>query len=224
MKTADIILHRLKSQGPLPVKALAEQLGMTTMGVRQHMQQLEQQALVRYEDQRVKIGRPVRYWSLTAQGHAQFPDRHAELSAHLLLAVRAQYGEQALPALLQSREDQLAAQYSQAMAHATTLEARLSALVRLREQDGYMATLQAEEHGFILTEQHCPICHAASQCQALCHSELRLFQRLLGADCQIERTEHIVGGDRHCCYQISTALPTHASQPDASHPDKESEQ
>ncbi|HAD42732.1 MAG TPA: transcriptional regulator, partial [Plesiomonas shigelloides] len=185
MKTADIILHRLKSQGPLPVKALAEQLGMTTMGVRQHMQQLEQQALVRYEDQRVKIGRPVRYWSLTAQGHAQFPDRHAELSAHLLLAVQQQYGEQALPSLLQTREDQLATQYAQAMVHATTLEARLSALVRLREQDGYMASLQAQDDAFILTEQHCPVCHAASQCQALCSSELRLFQRLLGDDCHI---------------------------------------
>ncbi|EON87269.1 helix-turn-helix transcriptional regulator, partial [Plesiomonas shigelloides] len=83
-----------------------------------------------------------------------------------------------------------------------------SALVRLREQDGYMASLQAQDDAFILTEQHCPVCHAASQCQALCRSELRLFQRLLGDDCHIERTEHIVGGDRRCTYRIT---PRHAS-------------
>ncbi|MGL4544683.1 MAG: DeoR family transcriptional regulator, partial [Plesiomonas sp.] len=60
MKTADIILHRLKSQGALSAKMLAADLGMTTMGIRQHMQLLEQQQLVQFDDQRLKIGRPTR--------------------------------------------------------------------------------------------------------------------------------------------------------------------
>ncbi|MGL4455710.1 MAG: helix-turn-helix transcriptional regulator [Plesiomonas sp.] len=203
MKTADIILHRLKSQGALSAKMLAADLGMTTMGIRQHMQLLEQQQLVQFDDQRLKIGRPTRYWSLTAQGHATFPDRHADLSAGLLISIRKLYGEPMLNQLMSEREEQLYQQYHGALLHAQTLEARLSALVRLRQNEGYMAELHPYAGGFLLIEQHCPICSAASACQALCTSELHLFQRLLGEPYQVERIEHIVGGDRRCAYAIS---------------------
>ena len=42
MKTHQRIIELLKTQGPLTAKALAQELNVTTMGVRQHMLALEE--------------------------------------------------------------------------------------------------------------------------------------------------------------------------------------
>jgi predicted ArsR family transcriptional regulator len=55
---------------------------------------------------------------------------------------------------------------------------------------------------FVLLENHCPICAAATACQGFCSSELELFRSVLGPSVTVERTEHIVGGDRRCAYRI----------------------
>ncbi|CSA19541.1 transcriptional regulator [Vibrio cholerae] len=41
MKTVDRILHTIKREGTVTAKQLAEDLGITTMGARQHLQSLE---------------------------------------------------------------------------------------------------------------------------------------------------------------------------------------
>ena len=41
MKTYEKIIQLLKTEGPLTAKILANELGLTTMGVRQHVQGLE---------------------------------------------------------------------------------------------------------------------------------------------------------------------------------------
>jgi predicted ArsR family transcriptional regulator len=45
---------------------------------------------------------------------------------------------------------------------------------------------------FLLIENHCPICAAASACQGLCREELILFSSVLGNDVSVERTDHIL--------------------------------
>ncbi|MCS3406393.1 hypothetical protein NYE85_04175 [Serratia sp. AKBS12] len=72
MKTPALILLQLKTLGPYSVKMLALRLGITPMGIRQHLQSLEQRELVCYEEARSKVDRPARYCSLTRSGHAQF--------------------------------------------------------------------------------------------------------------------------------------------------------
>lgn len=71
MKTPELIMLQLKSLGPQSAKMLADRISITTMGIRQHLQQLEQRELVCYEEARTKVGRPTRYWSLTTKGHSQ---------------------------------------------------------------------------------------------------------------------------------------------------------
>ena len=44
----DKILYQLKRLGPLTAKLVGKELGMTTMGARQHLAQLESEGLVHY--------------------------------------------------------------------------------------------------------------------------------------------------------------------------------
>ncbi|ACY86276.1 helix-turn-helix transcriptional regulator [Edwardsiella piscicida] len=204
MKTPELILLQLKSLGPQSAKMLAERIAITTMGVRQHLQQLEQRELVCYEESRTKVGRPTRFWSLTNKGHAQFPDRHRDLSRTLLEGTQKLFGSQGVEQLIEIREDALYARYVSELALHPEGEARFHALARLRQDDGYMAEVEFENNAVVLIENHCPIGVAANTCGKLCHSELRLLNRLLGSKYHVERVEHIISDSRRCAYRITS--------------------
>ena len=205
MKTGERILHIIKREGRVTAKQIADLLDMTTMGARQHLQALEDDSLLAIEDIRVKVGRPTRHWSLTAKGHRHFADRHGELTIQVIDAVERLYGLEGVEKVTLDRESQTLAHYQAYMHGCETLEAKLKALVEIREQEGYMAEFEACDGGYLFTENHCPICRAATHCPSLCQSELNIFRQLLGPECHIERTEHIVRGERRCRYRVVEA-------------------
>ncbi|MGH9663089.1 MAG: transcriptional regulator, partial [Bryobacteraceae bacterium] len=68
---------------------------------------------------------------------------------------------------------------------------------------GYMSEVRPEQGGsFLLAENHCPICAAATACQGFCTTELDLFRGVLGPGVLVERVSHIVSGDRRCAYRV----------------------
>jgi predicted ArsR family transcriptional regulator len=68
-----------------------------------------------------------------------------------------------------------------------------------------MAAVRKSGNGYLLIENHCPICAAARACQGFCRSELELFQDVLGEDIEVERVEHVLAGGRRCAYSIRQA-------------------
>ena len=66
-----------------------------------------------------------------------------------------------------------------------------------------MAAAVPDGDGFLLVENHCPICVAATECQGFCRAERDVFARALGPGVSVERTEHIVAGGRRCAYRIA---------------------
>ncbi|NAW70736.1 winged helix-turn-helix transcriptional regulator [Vibrio sp. V27_P1S3P104] len=203
MKTIERILHTIKREGAVTAKQLANDLGITTMGARQHLQSLEKDGILDFYDVKVKVGRPTRHWALTQKGHHQFADRHGELTIQVIEAVEHLFGRAGLAKVTAEREAQTLAYYQSALENCDSLASKLATLVALREQEGYMAELEHTDSGFLLLENHCPICKAAKRCPALCQSELNIFQHLLGNDCTIERHEHIIAGQHRCAYRIT---------------------
>jgi predicted ArsR family transcriptional regulator len=65
---------------------------------------------------------------------------------------------------------------------------------------------------FLLVENHCPICAAATACQGFCATEIDLFRAVLGPDVSVERVEHILAGDRRCAYRVSAAPRSRGSR------------
>ncbi|WP_105902849.1 helix-turn-helix transcriptional regulator [Vibrio gangliei] len=203
MKTSDKILNKIKREGKITARQLAEDLSITTMGARQHLQALEEEGFLTFTDIKVKVGRPARHWSLTQQGHDQFIDRHQDLSIDIISAIDDTFGSSGLNKVITQREHTIYERYQQQLAHCHTIQQKLQTLVQLREQEGYMAELEESDSGYLLIENHCPICQAAKQCPQLCRSELHIFQTLLADECQVQRREHIIQGANRCCYQIT---------------------
>ncbi|MFC3531275.1 helix-turn-helix transcriptional regulator [Vogesella facilis] len=196
------MLQWLKTAGAQTVQQLAAHSGLSGMGVRKQLQQLQVQGLVACESRREGVGRPAQYWLLTAAGHAVFPDRHGELSAQLLQLLGEQLGAAGLEALIAARAQQVELRYQQALTACEPGE-RLQQLATLRSEDGYMAQVQQQGADWLLLEHHCPICAAASACPAFCRTELQQFRRLFAGVAEVERSEHLLAGGQRCVYRIS---------------------
>ncbi|MDO8902212.1 MAG: MarR family transcriptional regulator [Phenylobacterium sp.] len=201
--SADDILTHLKTVGPATTAALAARLGISRQATRQQVERLAEAGLVEGRNERAGVGRPRASWTLTTAGHARFPETHAQLTVELLAAVREEFGLEGLNRLIARRESDSARGYQAAMVGADDLEARVRRLAGLRAAEGYMAEWSSTQDGaFLLVENHCPICAAASACQGFCRSELQLFRDLL-APAKVERIDHILQGARRCAYLVT---------------------
>ncbi|MFZ6819148.1 helix-turn-helix transcriptional regulator [Undibacterium sp. Ji22W] len=205
MNTADRVLFLLKTRGAQTAQELADQLELTSMGARKHLESWHDKGLVTFEDSAEKQGRPRRRWQLSEAGHAHFPDRHGDLTVQVLQHVRQLFGEQGINRLITTRELETLDIYTIATNKVKTLKAKLKVLAEIRSQEGYMAEiLPHENEGYLLVENHCPIRAAAKECQQFCRSELSIFQQALGDNCVVERTEHLQSGARRCVYWVKS--------------------
>jgi predicted ArsR family transcriptional regulator len=197
----------LKTEGPMDSGRLAAQLGVTPMAVRQHLYSLEREKLVDVETRPGPIGRPAKYWRLTAAANRHFPEAYAELSVSLINSVSDAFGPSGMTRLLDARLARQRADYASRINSSASLGKRLQQLAQLRTEEGYMAEVRPAGRGsFVFVENHCPICAAASACQGFCAIELDLFQSVLGPGVTVRREEHIIGGDRRCAYRISAGV------------------
>ena len=201
--TPDRLLYQLKSRGPQAAATLAGGCAITPMGAHKQLQALQAQGLVTSHDEVEGPGRPKRVWTLTPAGHARFPDRHGELAVQLIRQAAAVLGPAALEQLIAAREAEVLAGYERALAGLATPGARVRRLAALRAEEGYMARAEKDGDGWLLVEDHCPICAAATSCQGFCRSELQVFARCLGDGVRVERIEHVLAGGRRCAYRVT---------------------
>jgi predicted ArsR family transcriptional regulator len=140
----------------------------------QHLAKLHAEGLVAYDDRAGEIGRPKRFWRLTAKGHSRFPDTHADLTVNLIGGIRLVFGEAGLDRLIEARQQATVDAYRRALEPCSGLEDRVRTVARLRSEEGYMAEFEAEsDDSFLLIENHCPICAAAKQIEAMSREERR---------------------------------------------------
>jgi len=207
--TRRAIVKLLKTEGAMDSAQLARRLRLTPMAVRQHLYALQRERLVTADERPVPIGRPAKHWRLTPESDRLFPDAYAELNVALLDAVGNAFGSDGLQRVLESREAKQRAEYARRISPGAPLKERLQQLARVRTEEGYMAEVRTESPGaFLFIENHCPICAAATVCQGFCATELDLFKSVLGANASVERTEHIVSGDRRCAYRVTAKRRT----------------
>ena len=204
VRTRRAIINLLKQSGAMDSQELSERLGVSAMAVRQHLYALQDEQLVTYQEESRAMGRPAKLWQLTPAANRLFPDGYAELTLSLIDSVREAFGEAGLDRLLDVKTGHQIAAYQALLSTQEELRQRLEALASLRTNEGYMAEIQALDDGsFLLIENHCPICAAATACTGLCARELDVFGRVLGQGVTVERTEHIVAGARRCVYRVS---------------------
>lgn len=199
--TRRMIMTLLKMKGPLTISALAEELGITEMGVRRHVLQLEQESLVRTKVVRQAMGRPMHVYSLTERAEDHFPKSYHNLALELLRELDHGSGVDAVNMLFEGRKRRMLAQYSKVM-ESRELEERVAELSTIQNAGGYMAEWSKEEDGsYTLREYNCPIRQVATQYRKACQCEQHLFEELLEA--KVTRSECMAEGGQCCRYAIT---------------------
>jgi len=205
-RTRRALVNLLKQNGAMDSQAIAAQLGVSAMAIRQHLYALQDQKLVTYREEPRAMGRPAKLWQLTPEADRLFPDGYAELTLGLLQSMVEVFGAAGLDRLLDVRTRHQIEEYQSQIVPGTPLPEKLQALAQRRTDEGYMAEVKPlVDDSWLLIENHCPICAAATACTGLCDRELAVFQAVLGEAVTVERTEHMVAGARRCVYQIRQA-------------------
>lgn len=193
----------LKTRGPQPLTAIAVELNITVEGARFQLLKLANEGLVQATTESKGRGRPQQIWALTSAGHAKFPDTHAELTVKILNTMRDTLGQAAIQTVIDANEKNGILKYKADLKGLTDLESKVRQLAEVRNREGYMAEYKKEDDGYLLIENHCPICAAATVCQGFCQSELNTFKTVLGKGVSIKRIDHILAGARRCAYRIT---------------------
>lgn len=196
-------VEMLKSRGPQSLSDMAKELMVTVEGARFQMLKLAKEGLVAAKATVTGRGRPQQLWSLTDLGHNSFPDTHAALTVKLMETMKETLGEEAVAVVIKANGEKGTNRYLSELEGLQDLESRISKFVAIRSREGYMAQYVKEDGGFVLIENHCPICAAAQANREICHAEFKTLEGVFGNNVLINRIEFIIEGGRRCAYKLS---------------------
>ncbi len=181
------ILLELKRAQPLTATELAEKLGVSPNAVRHHLKELAAEQLVVYG----------------------LPRRYEQTLTEMLERIATRAGRDAAIEIFRDHYADLARQLTAQLA-GVPAERRLTEVVRVMSDLGYMAEWQAEEGAFSLSEHNCAIRAVAERFPEVCAAEEDFLQTVLGA--AVERRTHIVQGCNACQYHVSFNPPAPAPE------------
>ncbi|MEM8638881.1 MAG: iron-sulfur cluster biosynthesis transcriptional regulator SufR [Cyanobacteria bacterium P01_G01_bin.54] len=201
--TKQDILQCLLKQGPITAHDLAQSLAISPQAIRRHLKDLEAAGLIQYEAVQRGMGRPQHRYSLSHAGREQFPHRYGEFTVDLMDTLVETVGEEQLGVVLHKQWQRKAQAYRDRIGSGSLTE-RLTALVAIRQAEGYVAELHpvASEPGqYIFAEHNCAISDVAESFPTVCGHELEMFAAIL-PDCMVERTDWLKDGEHRCGYRV----------------------
>ena len=203
------------------VRELADRYGMSYMGIKAHCVQLEREGLLLTERRPKPVGRPELVYRLTPRGHAAFSEGNrpdapttrrplggARLAADVLDAVRRAYGPAAADKLLFGVFARWAEDFRARLAACGDLPERAAGLARLRDEEGYLATLDgaparpAGDGPLRIVENGSPLEALLRVYPLIGRLERELFEKVLG--CPVRRVrEETPPGVYRCVFELA---------------------
>jgi predicted ArsR family transcriptional regulator len=204
------IIDLLKVNGAMSVERLAEELEVSKVCVRRHLNLLESDGLVAFEEERHDRGRPRFIYSLTEKAARLFPQIYDEFAKEALTAVQRDFGDDGLRRVLRSRADELIAQFDKKLS-GRDFDERVKILTREIDAKGYLADARRMQDGsYRLRQRNCPIENVAVAYPQVCEEELRVYREVLG--CEVVCECRIVEGSRKCEFRVSSPQLTRISK------------
>lgn len=186
------VIRELKKSRGLCVAELAQRLGMSYMGVKQHCLTLEKKAYITSRNHHHGAGRPQLVYRLTCRGQELFVPENNEMAISLLRHACTLFGATAAGKLLYLYFQERSENYLSKISQFDSLDDRMAALAALRDKEGCMATV---EDGCII-ERNCPWNALYKAFPEAISMEVGLFQKVLGTPV----TRHVIESGDH--YEI----------------------
>lgn len=201
------VLYAVRRRGEVSVEEIAEALGMTVSGARQHLAALTDAGLVTgREISRPGRGRPRVVHRVTALGDEVFPKAYGELTNELL-----GYLDPDAQRVLFDRRAAARVERAEGRLAGLGLAERVDELARILDEDGYLASSRRNDDGtFDIIERNCAIATVAAAHPDACRSEL-VFIRAVLPEATVDRLTHMVAGATECGYRVVPVSRSSAS-------------
>lgn len=200
------IVEELKWHGGMAVPALAEALGLSYMGVKQHCVKLMECGYVEsWRVPRARVGRPEVMYRLTAKADGLFPQAGAGVTMGVLEAAGRLFGETAPERLLHQFLRAQRDDWWPRLQRLKSVVERATKLVELRARGGCLNRCCYDaEGGFRIEELHHPLRSLFERWPSAQTVEHRLLEELLGA----KLTRREIGGGRGGPLRVVFEIPT----------------
>lgn len=185
----------------LAVRAMADRLKMSYMGVKKICFDLEKDGYLDTFRRHRGVGRPELLYRLTVKARDLFPQADNGLSLALLEMAKKLYGTGAPEKMLFLYYQDHTKNYVDRMKGDTT-EERAQCLVRLREREGHMADL-LEGPPLLLVEHHHPMEALIAAMPRVAELEREMFQKILGVP--VRRQQSGAGGYYRCEFRLGAS-------------------
>lgn len=193
--TRDIILHTIKLRHQATVNELAEAADVSPVTVRHHLNSLQADSLLVSDSVRRKVGRPYHVYSLSEKGHELFPKRYARLSTRLLEELKRQFPADVVQELFHNVVAGIVDEHRHEFED-LPFEERLSYLIDLLADEGFLARWEKVDGEYHLIEYSCPFISLGQEHSEICSFDTELIVSVLDAD--VEQQSCMLSG-AHCC-------------------------
>ena len=200
------LLQLLQQHGRATVDQLARYIGLASATVRRHLDILQRDRLVAFDQVKKKVGRPEYSFYLTESGHEVLPKAYDRLLAGVLHElevlpggkVGAHVAEESLSrGLLQRLAVETAERY-QAKSSSGDLSQRIALTREALEQESFSPEIEQRDGSLQVRLSNCPFRSVALKNPAVCAYDKALVSALLGSE--VVQIQCIRDGDVNCCY------------------------
>lgn len=196
------ILRLLQRLGPLSVKALESELGVSTNAVREQLQHLMAAGLITASKVRRGVGRPAHLYALSDQAQELFPTSYDVLLKLVLEALVQKEGIREVQHVLNTVGERLADNVTGGVRN-PDLRAQVEVLsAALADRGIPIAVVEAGE-SITLLEWCCPFYSLAREHDGICEMEQRMLEHALGA--KVTLAERRLDGHTGCKFVVESS-------------------
>ncbi|MCL4350470.1 MAG: hypothetical protein M1414_01710 [Candidatus Thermoplasmatota archaeon] len=195
------IFFILKKHGKMSLGEISTNLGISKTAALKWLVRMENEGDVRRTVKHNKMGRPSYIFSLSDKGKA-FNEKSNQNSILLDLVdfMKNNGMSDEFDRYLVERYRKITTTYGNELL-GLPMEERLTKLLNMRNDDGYMAELRNEPSGnAVLTEYNCPIFKIASKFPKTCTLETEMFNKVMMTN--VENNHRQIDGVDCCVFSI----------------------
>ncbi|MDA1226418.1 MAG: hypothetical protein BZY79_04805 [SAR202 cluster bacterium Casp-Chloro-G4] len=200
------ILQLLQANGHKTVDGLATSIGLAPATIRRHLDILQRDRLVGFEEVRKKTGRPEYSFYLTEDGQESLPKDYDRLLTRVVDQIgkltpedtQGLDGPQILHQVFTGLSQQTASE--NVSLEGQSLEQRAKSLFKVLESQDFSPILTKSDDVIELRLMNCPFRSVAMKNPSVCSYDFHLIATMLGVD--ISRMESIRDGAGGCMYKI----------------------
>ena len=213
-----MILQLLQKNSSDTVEGLAKAIGLAPATIRRHLDILQRDRFVAFEEIRKKTGRPEYSFFLTEGGQEALPKGYDRLlnqvmqlmSSMTTQDIRGRNGNQVLELVFQRMSDQVWNEY-ESQVNGQDLEQRLTALMGFLTKEDFSPVAEVVDETLQIKLLNCPFRLVALENRVVCSFDENLISTML--DLKLEQRDNICNGDSGCMYtaHVGNRLPANFS-------------